>query len=607
MKLLFEGKVDDFKKIFKDKFTPEQQKAIITVSSEVNSKHKYLIWLAKSLTKPIFNNDIAFADELSEVQELLFKFDKIGSNLPIKDITKYKNITELSDAIKEYINKQRRSIKKVDGADIIYDNDDYTIVHPKTYTASCFYGKGSKWCTASESTSSNWNTYDKDGKLFYFLSKKLPTSNNFYKVALYYKFNGEKSFWDAPDTSFNSGWIFNTLEFKDMMEVIDQYMQDNYAREIEIFSDEEKAKKEYERLRRLEIQNELRRKREESESRREDDEWNPDNITHGSVGAHAWALLTYLVRTENDINEKMPNDDERLEFIESELERLSLLQSQYEIEGRDLTDIDASISAYEDEKNEISLRVDVYDMIPEGAHYDMTRFSITHPDYSNYEWAVGDDDQLYDSAYESEKLLIDDAGVSVFNKYLIESNIDAEAVADEAREMYNELVYDSPESYLDEKEDRLLSRSQEKEIAEYKEKLIKYNTFYEKAEERQMNFDVDSRQWKAIEKGLDKLKDLISDLEYEIDEIEENPDGDWDESKISDKIDALVDDVERDPISWLKEMGFDSNLDKYVDIDGIIEDIIDSYGEYSILNYYDGTGDSIVWDDITYHILNIEQ
>ena len=170
LQFLTEGKVEDFKNIFKDKYTtPEQMDAIVRVSSEVEPKHKYLIWLAKSLTKPVFNNEIAFAEELSEAQELLMKFNTIGPNLPIKDISQYKSLSELAEAIKTYENRQRRTIKKVDGADIIYDDDDYTIVHPKEYGASCFYGKGSKWCTASEDSDSNWRRYNEDAKLFYFL------------------------------------------------------------------------------------------------------------------------------------------------------------------------------------------------------------------------------------------------------------------------------------------------------------------------------------------------------------------------------------------------------------------------------------------------------
>jgi hypothetical protein len=604
LQFLFEGKVEDFKNIFKDKYTtPEQIDAIIRVSSEVEPKHKYLIWLAKSLTKPVFNNEIAFADELAEVQELLMKFKTIGSNLPIKDISQYKNISELAEAIKTYENRQRRTIKKVDGADIIYDDDDYTIVHPKEYKASCYYGEGSKWCTASKNSDSHWYSYNKEAKLFYFLSKKLPTSNKFYKVALEQKYSGERIFWDAPDKPFTSGWILGTDYLNDLLKVVDQYMKDNYSKEIDIFSDEQKAKIERERLQRIEIQRRLNQKRRDAESRRETNEWNPEEITHGEVGSHAWALFTYLTKYEN-LEPKEPGDAERIEFIDSELDRLSELQNQYEDEGRGLTDIDAEISALEEEKDELEKRVDVYDMIPERT-YNMSTFSVTSPDYEGYEWTVGDDDQIKQAAFDSVKDLLSDVGYEGFNKRFVEQYIDADVVADEARENYEYWVRDNPESYLDET-DRELSKSQQKEIDEYQEKIDKYTSFREKATERQENYDPDSREWKALEKGIDKLTDLIADLEYDIENIKEEPDGDWDEDKIEEKIDELVDDVKDNPLDWLKEMGIEKYED-YIDEDEFINAVIDEDGYYLTLNSYNGDGDTVEWDGETYHIMNTDR
>jgi len=602
LQFLFEGKVEDFKNIFKDKYTtPEQMDAIIRVSSEVDPKHKYLIWLAKSLTKPVFNNEIAFAEELAQAQELLMKFKTIGSNLPIKDITGYKNISELAEAIKNYENRQRRTIKKVEGADIIYDDDEYTIIHPKEYKASCYYGKGSRWCTASENDISHWNRHNKEGKLFYFLSKKLPTNDRFYKVALEQKYDGERNFFDAPDKPFTSGWIIGTDYLKEMLGVVDQYMKDNYSKEIEIFSDEQKAKVERERLRRIEVQNRINQKRIEAQNRREENEWNPDEISHGSEGAHAWALLTYLLSTTS-LEEKQPEDEQRIEFIDSELERLSELQSQYEAEGRDLTDIDADISAYEEEKEKIRNRVDVYDIIPEHSNWGMSVFSVAHPDYEGTEWTVGDNEQIDNAAYEYQREIIRDTGLSNFNRNYLRRFVDADAVAEEARESYNQWVYDEPSAYLDEMKDRSLSKSQEKEIKEIQEKINKYNSFIEKATERQESYDADSSQWKALEKGIDKLNDLITDLEYDIDIIKDEPDGDWDEDKIEEKINELVDDVENDPLDWLEEMGIE-DLSPYIDEDEVIKDIVNSNGYYDILNGNDGGGDTIDWDNETYHIM----
>jgi hypothetical protein len=603
LQFLFEGKIDDFKKLFNDKFTPEQINAISKVSKEVNSNNKFLIWMGKSLTET--DDELSFGEELSNLQELLLKFNKIGSNLPISDINKYKSINELSDAIKIYENKQRRSIKKVDGADIIYDDDDYTVIHPKTYTASCFYGKGSKWCVSSNDTSNYWYEYDKEYKLFFFLSKKLPTSDRFYKVALLLNYDGKTQYWDAPDNTFSSGWILNTKYLNKILGIINQYMSDNYSNELEKYSTEEKAKQERLLNNNRQNQDRINRERSEAEERRQDAEWDPDNITHGDVGSKAWALFTYI--TENDgVRAKLPSDEDRLLFIENELERLSELQSQYELAGEDLTEIDGDISSYEAEQAEILNSVDVYDMLPNGSNYEMTIFKVLHDNYDGYEYTVGDQEQIENAAYEYEKSLISDYDnlTELFNKNFLIDYIDEESVIETGREFYNDWIYNDPESYL-EKTDRLLSKSQLKEINEYKEKIKKYQSFYERAEERQMEFEPRSSKWLSIEKGLEKLTELIGDLEYDIENITEEPDGDWDENKINSKIEEFVSDIEYNPLSWLTEMGL--NINDYIDIDKLIEGVISSDGYYTILNPYDGDGDEITWDGETYHIMNTDR
>lgn len=606
IQFLFEGKTDDFKKLFSDKYTEEQMDSIIKLSNDIDPKHKYLIWIGKTLTKPVFNNNIAFDEELSLINELLKKFKRIGDNLPIKDIGQYKSLTDLQNAIQVYENRIRRTIKKVEGAEIIYEDDEYTIVHPTTWQASCFYGQGSRWCTASKDTSSYWNNKNLDAKLFYFLSKKLPTNNRFYKVALLQYYNGKREFWDAPNNPFSSGWILNTPYMDELLKVIDDYFYANYKEKIDIFANKERAKSEMERLNRLQIQNRINAKIEEANERRETDEWNPEEISHGDIGAKAWALFTYLISTNNDVREKGPNHYERVEFIESELERLSELQSELEANGGDLTDVENQISELEEEQEILSKSIDVYDIIPEGSYYELTRFSVIHPDLEDYEYSVGDEEQTEESAKESIKSLIDDLGImNTFRKGYVDDFIDSDEVESYAREYYESSVYDSPESYLDET-DRMLSRSQEKEINEYEEKIEKYRNFIEKATERQLEYETDSGKWKAIQKGIEKLEDLISDLEYDIEAIKEEPDGDWDEDKINEKIDELSSEAADNPRSFFSEFGIE-NMEPFIKIDDVIDSVINDDGYYHTLNSYDGDGDTITWDGEIYYIMNTDR
>mgnify|MGYP000267942373 FL=1 len=119
----------------------------------------------------------------------------------------------------------------------------------------------------------------KDGKLFYILDKTKPTSDRFYKVALLKKFEGDESYFDAPDDKFTSGWIMGTNELARIKQYIDLYIREKYAKELEIWGDKEKAAIERRRLARVEQQRIENSLIESANQRREDDEWSLDNLS----------------------------------------------------------------------------------------------------------------------------------------------------------------------------------------------------------------------------------------------------------------------------------------------------------------------------------------
>jgi acetyltransferase-like isoleucine patch superfamily enzyme len=125
------------------------------------------------------------------------------------DVTEYQNIDELAKSIEEYDNRQRRQVKQVPGGNVVYEDGRFFVVNPLTHESSCYYGKGTKWCTAAN-TDDNFQRYNDDGKLFYVLDTQLPTSNPYYKVAILKKFDGETIYWDAKDDPIRNGWILET-------------------------------------------------------------------------------------------------------------------------------------------------------------------------------------------------------------------------------------------------------------------------------------------------------------------------------------------------------------------------------------------------------------
>ena len=200
LKLIQEGRVDDFKAKYGQKFEPNKLNELISKIAP-----KYLTWIGKT-----FDN-INFEENFPKLVEALKKFDKISTNLPKTDINQYQNLNELLTDIQTYENRNRRDVKKVEGGNVVFDDGRFFVVNPLDHNASCYYGKGTKWCTAAE-TDSHFKRYNEDGKLFYIIDRSKPTSDPLYKVALLRKFDGDKTYYDTKDEYVRSGWILDTLK-----------------------------------------------------------------------------------------------------------------------------------------------------------------------------------------------------------------------------------------------------------------------------------------------------------------------------------------------------------------------------------------------------------
>ena len=580
VKLIQEGRVDDFKSKYGKKFG-EKTNEIIS-----NIPHKFLDWVGKNL------DNINIEENLQKTIQGLKKFEKISSNLPITDLYQYKSLGQLLSALSEYEQRLRRKVKPVNGGNVVYDDGRYFIVNPLTLDSSCYYGRGTKWCTAAASNS-QFNRYNDDGKLFYILDRTLPTSDIHYKVALLKKFDGDKTFYDAQDSVIKGGWLWNSNKLKEMLDTIDTYMGKEYAEQIKIYSDKEAAKKEKERLERLRIQRELQNKRNEAEERRLDGEWElgPDCPEEG-LKAHA--LLEWLV--DNGDVEVMTNED-RVEInrLESEIERL---QTEYDNDEDVRTDLLDEISDLEDELTELKNKIDVYYITPDGEFYDTSQFEVIDADLYGREYAVGTEREMETSAYDRVDNLIDDIGYEGFSKGFAEDYIDTEEVVEYARQFYEDDVRESPESYLNE-EDRMLSDEQSDEITTLKTRITELESRVERLESQLDGGEDDD----DIQYDIDELNEKIEEYNERITEIEETPEGDFPEELIDDVVEDRLSDVRRNPEDFIKEWGLD--MDNFINKRDFIQGVIDADGYGNTLNGYDGNAEEIKVQDKWFYVMRI--
>jgi phage shock protein A len=433
-----------------------------------------------------------------------------------------------------------------------------------------------------------------EGKLFYFIDKTKPTSDRFYKVALLKKFEGDESYFDAPDQKFTSGWIIGTDELEKIKKVINDYLNSKYADKIELYKDKERVRAE-----RARIENERRRAitnsyLEATQERRQNNEWDPEVLDNGDEGSCAWALFNYLVQN-GDIQAKTPENITRIEEINSELRTLRQTYDNIE-NANEITDLVSDIESLEDELEELNNLKDVYDMIPlNGKNYELYRFTTT--DFES-EWQVGDSASTEQSALESVKNLLDDVGYDGFNPNFVESHIDEEQWRGWLNDFFESDVYENPESYLEES-DRELSRGQVARIAELND-IIKGLEF-----EKDSLDDEDEE----YESEYERLNDEITILQEEIQEIEDDPDGEYDSDKLDRVVNNIVNEYRNDMESFLSNyygvtVGEFIKDKDMIDEKSLIQDVVDSDGYGVTLNSWDGSSEEVSYNGDTYYLFD---
>lgn len=442
--LILEGRKDDFLRKFREKFTNDELKNIFMLSRDLAPNHKFLMFLGDALQSGNL--------DMERAKNAVNNFIRYQQTLSTKDINQFSSIEDLESEIARHENRTRREVKKLEGADQVYEDDRFVVVTPKTSEASCYYGSGTKWCTASMNNSSYFDRYNQDGKLFYILDKKAKSNDRFYKVAMLRKYDGDTTFYDAPDKAFSNGWILGSDLFEKIDRVVTDYMRDNFAKEIEIFKDKEAAKIEMERVRREQDRQRRIRALQAAERRKEDDEWNIDNDTEESNFANAV---------------------------------FEVIQSDYGVE------------VGEDES--------IYNLMPgEYPHYDLMTFKWLGEDESDTEWAVGDWDQVHTAAVDYYKNLFEELGTDGYNRSFLEGHLNMEKIEEYFEEIYETDVDENPDVYFS--EDELpLSEGQEEQIKELEEELTELNEIAYSSEDEEEIAGAEERM-EEIEQEIDYIK-----------------------------------------------------------------------------------------------------
>lgn len=165
---------DAYEKFYKD-IDPQIYTALVTAdptySQEKDIMGKYSKWILN-----LWKRKAVKEEDIYKFREYLSVFDKYKNRMEKKDINQYKSLPDLAVAIEPFENSgepesksaEIRNIKKE--AKKVYEDSDWVVIVPETEEASCYYGKGTKWCTAAEHNN-YFNNYSRQGPLYININK----------------------------------------------------------------------------------------------------------------------------------------------------------------------------------------------------------------------------------------------------------------------------------------------------------------------------------------------------------------------------------------------------------------------------------------------------
>jgi hypothetical protein len=238
----------------------------------------------------------------------------------------------------------------------------------------------------------------------------------------------------------------------------------------------------------------------------------------------------------------------------------------------------------------------VYDFEPLDIFYRMYQF---HVPQLNRNYAVDDYDETETTIKEYlKKYFEDEENLNNISDETLKDNLDEKYLIRMIRDVHEDWVYDDPSGYLGENQ-RDLSGEQESSVNSYRQKIQKFESEIEKLAALKID---DEGQQKKIDNYLEKLISLVEDYNLEMEEIKENPEGDWFEWAIEEYIDNQVEYYSDDLLQFIAD--HDMPYSHVVNMESLIDSEYENNG-YDVLPTYDGKAEEVYFDGETYVILRL--
>lgn len=304
-------------------------------------------------------------------------------------------------------------------------------------------------------------------------------------------------------------------------------------------------------------------------------------------GSSMWKIKKQQELNEklSDLDEKRREDEWNVENQDDESERTEAVYKYLNQHG----DVDM---VEDDEGNEV----------PEDKYYINPNGRATYGYGKQYEWLGGGngfnpntydvytEDEADSAARQYVEQLIDDSGKDSFSSWAFNEALDDKQWYNWLYDHYEYDVRSSPDEFNIPLE---LSNQQMKQVQQLQSNIDSLNKRLESEDLTDENFE-------EIETKIEGLEEIIQ-------EINDDPQGEYDESSIEDEITSRVDEYKDDIFGFINLYDFDKNfMIDFIDLDKLTETVVNSDGYGNMLNSYDGDYDTFNINGTEYYVMRVQ-
>ena len=140
---------------------------------------------SQALARMYANGLIKWEDIGSTMRDQLTKFATLAVKKQLKpehaDFNSFKDINHFYDAVSQYDEPEGKERRDKGTAKEIYKDANVRIIQPEDTNAACYYGQGTRWCTASDNNNM-FDRYNQDGPMYILMPTKPEYDGEKYQI-----------------------------------------------------------------------------------------------------------------------------------------------------------------------------------------------------------------------------------------------------------------------------------------------------------------------------------------------------------------------------------------------------------------------------------------